>query len=144
VKNIPAISFEFISVSINGFQEETIRNWVYRAIVEEGEQPQHILFIFCDDEYLYSLNNLYLNHQTLTDVITFNYNADLGRISGDIFISYERIIENAKKFNELPERELRRVIIHGVLHLLGYNDFDASSKRLMRSKENYYLSLCVF
>ena len=90
-------------------------------------------YIFCDDTYLLDINLQYLNHDTLTDIITFDY-SDENTISGDIFISIQRVRDNAKKFNVDFEEELLRVMSHGVLHLLGFNDKTESDKDLMRNK----------
>jgi probable rRNA maturation factor len=87
------------------------------------------------------MNIQFLQHDTLTDIITFDYCEELGNVSGDIFISLDRVRENATELNLSFEEELKRVIIHGVLHLLGYNDKEAADEALMRQKENYYLTL---
>lgn len=126
------------------FNKEKIIDWILLVIRREEARPGIIQFIFYDDQKLLDLNKRYLNHNTLTDVITFNYNDDFDGISGDIFISYERVIENAERYKVTPEKELRRVMVHGVLHLLGYDDTDVGARMLMQSKENYYLSLCDF
>lgn len=97
-------------------------------------------YIFCSDKYLQEINNQYLKHRTFTDIITFNYGAEEG-IEGDIFISINRVKENANKFKSDFDTELHRVIIHGVLHLIGYNDKTKTEKALMREKEDTYLSL---
>jgi rRNA maturation RNase YbeY len=101
-------------------------------------------FIFCSDNYLLSINQNYLKHDTLTDIITFNNSEDKRVIVGDIFISLERIRENAQRFNVTSESELHRVMIHGTLHLLGYADKGKEAKALMTDKENHYLSKRVF
>jgi len=128
--------FEFIN-------QEAVSNWLSGAILIENHKEDRINYIFCDDSYLLKYNIKYLNHNTLTDIITFNYN--LGKtISADIFISVERILENAKTFDVTFEDELHRVMIHGVLHLCGYKDKSKDEKALMRKKEDYYLSLRTF
>ncbi len=109
--------------------------------MKEERDIASLEFIFCTDDKLSGLNQHYLNHDTLTDVITFNYNDEYDDIAGDIFISYERVKENAVIFDELPTRELHRVIIHAVLHLLGYDDSTEAERRVIREKENYYLTL---
>jgi probable rRNA maturation factor len=98
-------------------------------------------FIFCSDEYLHSINVQYLNHTTYTDIVTFDSSETKGLIEGDIFISVERIQENASKFNTSFDEELHRVIIHGVLHLIGYSDKGSTKKAQMKRKEDTYLSL---
>ncbi len=135
------ILFSFEGTSLDGFNEQKTRNWVLNAIREEGREAGLIQFVFCDDDRLLEINQKYLNHNTLTDIITFNYNDEYDGISGDIFISITRVHENAATYNVGFENELHRVIIHGVLHLLGYDDQEDTLLNEMRSKENYYLSL---
>ena len=140
-----------------------IRNWILAAFKKEKKNSDAISFIFCNDSFLLKLNKSYLNHDYYTDIITFDYtqNADLKKyrlrdlkistnlqinkstnpISGDIFISIQRVKDNAMKFDKTFLNELHRVIIHGVLHLIGYNDTNDQEKKLMTSKEDYYLSL---
>ena len=109
-----------------------------------GKIPKQVVkdlnFIFCDDEFLFEINNTYLRRDSLTDIITFDY-SNKNNISGDIFISIDRVKANALSFNESFEDELKRVIIHGVLHLLGYKDKSKKEKKIMREKEDFYLSL---
>ncbi|MCL4142647.1 UNVERIFIED_CONTAM: hypothetical protein GTU68_061415 [Idotea baltica] len=120
--------------------QNSISNWLSAVIVAENYKEDTINYIFCDDNYLFELNVKHLKHNTLTDIITFNYN--LGKtISTDIFISIDRVVENAQKFDVDFENELHRVMIHGILHLCGYNDKTDDEKSLMRNKEDYYLSL---
>jgi len=114
--------------------------WIKAAIKKEKANLESINYIFCSDDFLRAMNIQYLKHQTYTDIITFNYGSD-GVIEGDIYISIDRIKENAEKFSVDFNSELRRVIIHGVLHLLGYNDKSKTEKALMRKKEDSYLSL---
>ena len=102
--------------------------------------PWYINFIFCTDEYLGELNKIWLHHSTLTDIITFPFSEQEDTISGDIYISIERVQENARTFGDPAEKELKRVMIHGVLHLIGYKDKSPGEKKKMRQKENYYLS----
>jgi probable rRNA maturation factor len=135
------IEFYFEEVDIPGFATKEIREWVIRTIVNEGGSPGAVTFIFCNDSYLLNMNIQFLQHDTLTDIITFDYCEELGNVSGDIFISLDRVRENATELNLSFEEELKRVIIHGVLHLLGYNDKEAADEALMRQKENYYLTL---
>lgn len=116
----------------------SIFNWILKAIESEAKELRHLNFIFCSDQYLHKINVEYLNHDTFTDVITFPY-AEGKIIEGDIFISVERIRENANNFKVEFENELYRVMIHGVLHLLGYFDKTPEDKELMTQKENQYL-----
>ena len=117
--------------------------WIKEALKSEKCQPGDINYIFCTDSYLLSLNQEYLNHDTFTDIITFNNSekGESGVISGDIYISIERVTENASRYKVPFDAELHRVIIHGVLHLLGYQDKKTTDKELMRKKEEAYLSL---
>ena len=115
-----------------------IRGWVRNILKEEGKQPGDIAYIFCMDDYLLKLNIQYLNHHTLTDIITFDYNENV-RVSGDILISVERIRENAEIFSKSFNEELGRVMAHGMLHLVGYKDKSKEDKTRMTEKENKYL-----
>ena len=102
-----------------------------------------VSYIFCDDEYLYDINVKHLNHNTLTDIISFDYS--LGKVvSGDIYISVERVEENAKERNIDFSDELHRIMVHGLLHYVGYKDKTEAEIRAMRKKEDYYLSLRTF
>ena len=118
---------------------ESITKWLEVAISTENKELGEINYIFCDDQYLLKKNQEYLKHDTFTDIITFDY-TEKNRLSGDIFISIERVKENAINFAVPFETELRRVIIHGVLHLMGYKDKSEEDTETMRSKENFYLS----
>ena len=109
-------------------------DWVSRIIASEECTVGQIDYIFCSDEYLLELNQEYLNHDTLTDIITFDY-VDGRTISGDIFISTERVFANAKEFDVDYDIELRRVMSHGILHLIGYGDKAPEQTRIMREKE---------
>lgn len=116
-------------------------NWLKKAIQKEGFRLKSLNIIFCSDAYLGKMNQRYLNHKTLTDIITFDNSDDQALIEGDIFISIPRIRENAKKFKVSSDSELHRVMVHGVLHLMGYSDKSARQKSIMRKKEDAYLSL---
>ena len=129
--------------SESNFQLEdssSIASWIAKVIIEENKKTGDINYIFCDDKYLLEKNQNYLNHDTYTDIITFDYSED-NTISGDLFISTERVEENAKKFNFTFDQELKRVMIHGVLHLIGYGDKTKDQEKEMREKENFYLKL---
>lgn len=115
-------------------------SWIKSVIKKEQVVLTAVNYIFCSDEHLREINIQYLKHKTYTDIVTFNYGID-NQIEGDIFISIERVKENAEKFNTDFDTELHRVIIHGILHLIGYNDKSKSEKALMREKEDSYLSL---
>ena len=132
------IHFFWEDISYNLKQKIRLRNWITNTIKEENKRIGELTFIFCSDAYLLSINQEYLNHNTYTDIITFN-NSEDDRIIGDIFISLERVHENALRFKVSEQDELHRVMIHGTLHLLGYTDKGKDAKALMTSKENYYL-----
>jgi rRNA maturation RNase YbeY len=141
LKMTPLLQFFSEEVDFKLTDEQLIRNWVLNAIEEEGFQAAVINVIFCNDEYLLDLNQRFLDRDTLTDVIAFDYDEGEAEISGDIFISIDRTRENALKFDASPDRETFRVIIHGVLHLCGYSDVKQEEKLTMSKKEDYYLSL---
>ena len=117
-----------------------IRKWILKTSESENRNVGDINIILTSDDYLYHLNVKHLNHDTLTDIITFDYSNE-NEISGDIFISLERVRENAKEYNHSTLDELHRVIMHGILHLVGYKDKTKPQKVTMRAKEDYYLSL---
>ena len=115
-------------------------DWLSRVVVSESKIEGDLNYIFCDDEYLLGINEQYLNHDTYTDIITFDY-CDGDTIAGDIFISVERVKDNAQEYSVSFEEELHRVMAHGVLHLLGYKDKNDQDARLMREKENEKIKL---
>ena len=115
------------------------KKWLNQVISNEAKREGDITYIFCDDDYLLEKNIRFLNHNTLTDVITFDY-CEGNSVSGDIFISIERVKENSEVFKVDFLTELNRVMVHGLLHLLGYKDKTEKESNLMRKKENYYLS----
>lgn len=118
--------------------EGVMSDWISSVISQEKFNEGEINYIFCDDDYLVKLNVEFLNHDTLTDIISFDYT--MGKqINGDIYISVERVVENANDFNTSFEAELSRVMVHGVLHYCGYKDKTAADETKMRSKENYYI-----
>lgn len=118
---------------------DEISSWISNAIVAEKFKEGEINFIFCNDDYLYNLNVEFLNHDSLTDIISFDYSVGK-ELHGDVFISVERVKENAKDFDGDFSDELNRVMIHGILHLCKYKDKTEEEKRLMGEKENHYLS----
>jgi probable rRNA maturation factor len=137
----PAVHFFLEDVKYTLKNKTVIRNWINETIIAEGFQLEELTFILCSDEYLLAINQQYLNHDTYTDVITFDNSEAPEIIQGDIFISIERIQENAKEFKSTVHHELCRVIIHGTLHLLGYKDKGKAAKTLMTQKEDQYLAL---
>jgi probable rRNA maturation factor len=114
------------------------KQYLKQLIEDQKRKAGTISIIFCSDEYLLKMNKEYLNHDFFTDVITFNY-CEKEFVSGDIFISINRISENSEKFHESFNRELLRVLFHGVLHLVGYNDKTSEEKKLMKKMEDFYL-----
>jgi probable rRNA maturation factor len=120
--------------------EEAISAWMTEVIESENKKEGEINYIFCDDKYLHKINLEYLNHDNLTDIISFDYTMG-NQISGDIFISVERVKDNAKDFKVSFETELRRVMAHGVLHYCGYKDKGDEDERLMRAKEEEKLAM---
>jgi len=120
--------------------EAKTTTWIERVVVSEGFAIGEINYIFCDDAYLNHINKEFLKHDSFTDIISFDYS--LGKqISGDIYISIERVLDNAEKYNVTFENELRRVMIHGVLHYMGYKDKTTEEKKVMRLKEN--ITICL-
>ena len=120
--------------------EEAIAAWLTNVITSENKKEGEINYIFCDDEYLHKINLEYLNHDTLTDIISFDYTMG-NELSGDIFVSVERVKDNAKDFNVVFEEELKRVLVHGVLHYCGYKDKGEAEEMMMRSKEDEKIAL---
>ena len=143
---------------INFFVEQTrfalqnktaVRNWLVNSARKEKKSIEKLNYIFCTDEYLLSINKTYLNHATLTDIITFPTeglgdllmsNSNKNKLNGEIYISIDRVKENAKIFNVKFTTELHRVMIHRLMHLYGYGDKSAVKKKQMRGKEDYYLA----
>jgi probable rRNA maturation factor len=133
------ISFNY-ETDFTIIDEEVHSKWISEIILSEYKVEGDINYIFCDDEYLLNLNVQYLQHDTLTDIITFDYSVG-NELHGDIFISIERVEENARDFEQMFEVELRRVLAHGVLHLSGYKDKSVEEEQLMREKEDQKLAM---
>ena len=132
-------------MAINFFQEDirfdlpqkrAIKRWLMQLAVNEGYGIKALNYIFCSDEYLYHINREYLNHDTFTDIITFDNSDGEQTIEGDIFISIDRVKENSKNHNAKFEDELKRVLCHGLLHLVGYRDKTPAEQIIMRQKED--------
>ena len=135
-----SIRFASQDIDFELLEAEKVKNWISQVIQLRGKRVGNISYLFCDDEYLLGVNQQYLDHDTYTDIITFEYvAADL--ISGDIMISIDRVGENASQFEVPFELELRRVIIHGVLHLLGQGDKSDDEATEMRRQEEESLAL---
>lgn len=135
-----SIRFSAQSVDFELIEPQKVKTWLSEVIQRRGKSVGNINYLFCDDEYLLGINQRYLNHDTYTDIITFDYVAG-NLISGDIMISVDRVGENAAKFGVPFEQELRRVVVHGVLHLLGQGDKSDEESREMRRLEEEALSL---
>jgi rRNA maturation RNase YbeY len=136
------IEFEFLEVEIPGFDSEFFVLTINDIIVTENYEVGELTIVFCSDVYLLDLNKTYLNHDYYTDIITFEY-TEGSVVSGDLFISIERVKENSGAFDVNFINELCRVIYHGVLHLCGYKDKSDADIKIMREKENYYLEKFV-
>ena len=138
-KELP-INFFSEEIDFELEDEEKTSNWLQKIANKEGFVISAISYIFCDDEYLHKINMEYLNHDTYTDIITFD-NSDNNEeneqiLEGDIFISIERVKENSKELKTTFEQEIHRVMVHGLLHLTGNDDHSAEDKKLMREKED--------
>jgi probable rRNA maturation factor len=132
------ISFTSVEISYVLKHKLKVRDWVKSIVNNEGKITGDITYVFCNDEYLGGMNEKYLNHHTLTDIITFDY-SEKEKLSGDICISLDRVKENAVTYNTAFYKELARVMAHGVLHLSGYKDKTPQDKKVMRGKEDFYI-----
>jgi len=128
----------FFYENTNETLDDALKGWMENIILSEGKKLGTINYIFCDDEYLLKINQDFLQHDYYTDIITFDKVRGKS-ISGEIFISLQRIKENAEIFQKPYEQERRRVMAHGILHLCGYKDKTPEEQEIMRSKENFYL-----
>lgn len=133
-----SIEFHFEDVAEFPVTTETI-SWLENLLRNEEKKPGKIVYIFCSDEYLLEVNRKYLNHDYYTDIITFDY-VKGKTVSGDIFVSLPRIFENAEMHNTSTDKELHRVLAHGLLHLSGYKDKSEEEQIIMRGKEDFYLA----
>ncbi|SRX52602.1 rRNA maturation RNase YbeY [Aequorivita sp. CIP111184] len=120
--------------------EAILKQWISESIISEGYEMGEILYVFCDDEFLHKLNLEFLNHDTLTDIISFDYKVG-NQINGEIYISVERVEDNAKDFNTNFDDELHRVMIHGILHFCEYKDKTKKDEFMMRVKEEEALKV---
>ncbi len=133
-----------IFYELDGFKVQKVRKiqqWLLQSAKSESKCISELNYIFCDDPYLLKINIEYLKHDYLTDIITFDYSDKSAEISGDIYISVDRAKENSVLFNERFDQELRRLMIHGLLHLIGYADKTDAEKKEMTTKEDLYLKL---
>jgi len=140
---VPVYFFEE-DIQFKPKKKGALRDWLKATVVAEGYKLKELNYILCSDEYLIGINRQYLDHDTYTDIITFDNSEQEKTIVGDIFISIDRIRENAAKFGVTEARELQRVMIHGALHLLGYKDKSPAHKKLMTQKEDFYLNWVTF
>jgi probable rRNA maturation factor len=136
-----AIRFFHQDISFKVAAPIKTRKWLREVIRSENRQLLNLNYIFCSDAYLLSINQQYLNHNTLTDIITFDNKEEQDEIESDIFISIDRVRENADKLKVEFDQELHRVLVHGVLHLCGYKDKTPAQRSAMRKREDAYLSL---
>jgi len=134
------ISFFYEETNFTLPQANKLKAWLKSIIQREEFELELINYIFCSDEYLLSLNVEYLNHDTYTDIITFDYTEGV-QLEGDVYISVDRVNENAAQLNVSFNQEINRVMVHGLLHMMGYKDKSPSQKNQMRSKEDSCLSL---
>ena len=137
------ISFQSDGLDFELLDKESVEKWLQNTIVAEGFEVGEIAYVFTSDESLLEINQKYLNHNTYTDIITFDYSE--GKIvSGEIYVSIERVRDNALTYSVNSIQELHRVMIHGILHLCGYTDKESDAKATMTSQEDFYLSLRTF
>jgi probable rRNA maturation factor len=136
------IAFEFLDIEIPEFKPEFFVSSLSDLVASEGFDEGDITVVFVTDEYLLEMNTTHLDHDYYTDIITFDY-TESNFISGDLFISYERVLDNSKEFNVSSYNELCRVVFHGVLHLCGYKDKSSKDEKIMRAKESFYLEKYV-
>lgn len=135
------IVFHFLKKDFALNERNRIRRWLKEIASSESKVLGQIDIIFCSDDDLLEMNKSHLNHNYFTDIITFNYSEKDNMLSGDIYISIDRVKDNANKFETDFLDELRRVIVHGMLHLIGYNDTTDEEKLIMRGKEDHYLNI---
>jgi len=135
------IRFDQADVQLPDFINNSTRDWIEQCIVLYGKRVGELQYVFCSDEYLYDLNVRYLNHDTYTDIITFDLSDHVGFISGELYISIDRVLENSQKSIQTFENEMNRVIVHGILHLLGFKDKTKTESDEMRLQEQKCLSL---
>lgn len=134
------IQFFFEEVIVKNLDKQLTSDWITQCIEKETFEVGDVNYIFCSDPYLLNINKTYLSHSYNTDIITFNYNNNQ-IINSDIFISIDRVKENAVSYKVSFNEELNRVMLHGVLHLIGYDDKSPEERAIMRAKEDFYLAL---
>lgn len=137
------IEFHSENISFELDKKPAIISWLSYAIENEQMELGEITYVFCSDDYLHKINLEHLDHDTLTDIITFDFNEE-NIVNGDLFISIDRIKDNAKQFDVSFDDELHRVMVHGVMHLCGFKDKTSEDQKVMSSKEDFYLNLRNF
>lgn len=142
-KDIERVKFNYLEKSFSFFSRTTLKKFILTLLKTEKIHVEHINYIFCSDEYLLLINQKFLEHDTYTDIITFQYTNQNEPVVSDIYISIDRVKENAKRYNSSFSIELYRVLFHGALHLAGYKDKSPSDIQTMRNKEDHYLNLYV-
>lgn len=135
------IEFHYLTPLPGFANRQKLKSFLNRMVMREKKQLKHVSIIFCSDEYLLNINQNYLKHDDYTDIITFQFNRKDEPVDGEIYISTERVRENAVTYQTSLKRELHRVIFHGILHLCGFKDKSAKDTRLMRKKEEEYLNV---
>ena len=138
------IQIQGLDVSVAKFDIETLKSWIDSIIVSYKKKTGQVFFLFCSDDYLLDINKTYLNHDYYTDIITFQTMEDETIISGEMYISLDRVKENAIQFQKSFHNELHRVMAHGILHLIGFKDKTDSEEHQMRNEEEKCLQLCSF
>lgn len=141
-----AINFHYVDIPKFNWKVNSIKKWLREIAQEENFKIQDLSYVFCSDEYLLNINIQHLDHDTFTDIITFDLSSEptLPIIEAEIYISIDRVKENASKFNQSFPSELSRVLSHGILHLCGYKDKSPVEQKIMREKEDYYLQSSPF
>jgi probable rRNA maturation factor len=134
------ISFYSEDVDMPDFNRNVVVEWIRQAIQSENKDTGDCSIIFCSDKYLLEINKKYLNHDYFTDIVAFDYGEN-NIVSGDLFISVDRVKDNAAYYDVDVNQELHRVMIHGIMHLCGYKDSNESEQKQMREKENHYLKM---
>lgn len=133
------IDFFKEEVNFRLIRSEELKQWILKAFAAHKKKVQHVSYVFCSDKYLLSMNKKFLQHNYFTDIITFDNSTEPGKIEADIFISIDRVKANAKEFNTAFKDELHRVMIHGALHLIGFDDKNSANKKKMREAEDLWL-----
>jgi len=140
---VAIIKFNNTGVPLKLDKKRDLKRFLASIFVQEGVWLRRLEYIFCDDDYLLALNRTYLGHDTYTDIITFTLSEPLAPVTAEIYISTERVFENARSLGEADYQELRRVMIHGVLHLCGLGDKTPAAKKVMSAREDHYLAAYV-